>query len=115
MINDIYDYKNLIENSINLLDIHKNNFIVSFSNEMKKNCDIVKKFLFERVYNHTHLSDKRQYSKGYIYFVYYFVKNNNKLPIDWSESNIEIERLICDYISVMTDRFALNLYKEISE
>ena len=29
--------------------------------------------------------------------------------------NIEIERLICDYISGMTDRFALNLYKEICE
>ena len=44
-----------------------------------------------------------------------FVKNNNKLPTDWRNQNIEIERLICDYISGMTDRFALNLYKEISE
>ena len=45
----------------------------------------------------------------------YFKNNNNKLPIDWINLNVEIERLICDYISGMTDRFALNLYKEIHE
>ena len=72
--------------------------------------------LFDKVYNHSHLSDKRQYSKKVISTLFtYFVKNNNKLPIDWRNQNIEIERLICDYISGMTDRFALNLYKEISE
>ena len=110
--------KNLIENNINSIDEirKKNNFVVSFSNEMKKNCDIIKKFLFDKVYNHSHLSDKRQYSKKVISTLFtYFVKNNNKLPVDWRNQNIEIERLICDYISGMTDRFALNLYKEISE
>ena len=120
MINDIYETtkKNLIENNINSIDDirKKNNFVVSFSNEMKKNCDIIKKFLFDKVYNHSHLSDKRQYSKKVISTLFtYFVKNNNKLPVDWRNQNIEIERLICDYISGMTDRFALNLYKEISE
>jgi len=120
MINDIYETtkKNLIENNINSInDIRKkNNFVISFSNEMKKNCDIIKKFLFDKVYNHSHLSDKRQYSKKVISTLFtYFVKNNNKLPIDWRNQNIEIERLICDYISGMTDRFALNLYKENSE
>ena len=83
---------------------------------MKNNCDIIKKLLFNKVYNHIHLSDKRQYSKKVISTLFtYFEKNNNKLPIDWRNQNIEIERLICDYISGMTDRFALNLYKEISE
>ena len=120
MINDIYETtkKNLINNNINSIDDirKKNNFVVSFSNEMKKNCDIIKKFLFDKVYNHSHLSDKRQYSKKVISTLFtYFVKNNNKLPVDWRNQNIEIERLICDYISGMTDRFALNLYKEISE
>ena len=117
MINDIYETtkKNLIENNINSIDDirKKNNFVVSFSNEMKKNCYIIKKFLFDKVYNHSHLSDKRQYSKKVISTLFtYFVKNNNKLPVDWRNQNIEIERLICDYISGMTDRFALNLYKD---
>ena len=43
------------------------------------------------------------------------MKNNKKLPLDWINQEIEIERLICDYISGMTDRYALNLYKEINE
>ena len=67
MINDIYETtkNNLIKNNINTIDdIRKrNNFVVTFSNQMQNNCDIIKNFLFDRVYNHSHLSDKRQYSK----------------------------------------------------
>ncbi len=119
MINDVYETtKENLSNKINSLDdIRKSdNFIVSFSNEMKKNCDTIKKFLFNNVYNHIDLSNKRNHSKKVIFGLFtYFKNNNDKLPLDWRNQNIEIERLICDYISGMTDRFALNLYKEISE
>ena len=119
MINDVYENtkKNLKKNNIKSMDgIYKNNgFLVSFSNEMKDNCDTIKKFLFDKVYNHTNLSNKRIHSKKVISSLFsFFIKNNNKLPIDWKNQNIEIERLICDYISGMTDRFALNLYKDIN-
>jgi dGTP triphosphohydrolase len=68
------------------------------------------------VYNHVDLLDKRNYSKNIVHKLFiYFKKNNNKLPKDWINQDIEIERLICDYISGMTDRFAINLYKEIYE
>ena len=120
MINDVYETtkKNLYKNNIKSInDVHKGkNFVVTFSDEMKINCDIIKKFLFDKVYNHSDLSEKRVYSKKVISSLFaYFKKNNDKLPIDWRNQNIEIERLICDYISGMTDRFALNLYKDISE
>ena len=45
----------------------------------------------------------------------YFEKNFDKLPMDWlseNESDIK-ERIICDYISGMTDRYASKLYKSI--
>ena len=119
MINDVYETtkKNLDNNNIISIDnVRKNNnFLVTFSKEMKKNADIIKKFLFDNVYNHSNLSNKRNHSKKVISSLFtYFKKNNNKLPIDWTNQSIEIERLICDYISGMTDRFALNLYKEIN-
>ena len=43
--------------------------------------------------------------------------NFEKLPNDWlikSESELK-QRIICDYISGMTDRYASNIYKSIYE
>ena len=47
----------------------------------------------------------------------YFEENFDKLPKDWL-SKIDFDsknRIICDYISGMTDRYALNLYKSVYE
>ena len=119
MINDIFKFtsKNINKNFKSINDIQKNKyFIVSYSIEMQKNCNTIKEFLSTFVYNHENLLNKRNYSKNVIHKLFlYFKKNHDKLPIDWRNQKIEIERLICDYISGMTDRFALNLYKEIYE
>ena len=47
----------------------------------------------------------------------YYLKNFDKLPKDWSiQKKEESEnRIICDYISGMTDRYASKLYKSIYE
>ncbi len=119
MINDIFKTtsKNLVNEfkSINNVQKH-NNFLVCYSEIMKINCNTVKEFLNHYVYNHSKLIDKRKYSKNIVNKLFlYFKKNNNKLPTDWISQDTEIERLISDYISGMTDRFAINLYKEIYE
>ncbi len=119
MINDIYKTTsiNLSDKYYTINDVQNNkNFTVSYSNEMQNNCNKIKKFLTFHVYNHENLLDKRNYSKKVVNKLFsYFMKNNKKLPLDWINQEIEIERLICDYISGMTDRYALNLYKEINE
>ncbi len=119
MINDIYDTTalNLSTNFNSIKDIqnHKT-FVISYSDKMQKNCNMIKEFLNICVYNHKNLLDKRNYSKNVVQKLFiFFKKNTNKLPKDWITQDIEIERLICDYISGMTDRFAINLYKEIYE
>jgi dGTPase len=45
----------------------------------------------------------------------YFVEHSDKLPIDYLEtiSKESIERAVCDYLSGMTDRYAIELYHEI--
>ena len=117
MINDVFintssNLKNKYK-SINDIQNHKN-FVVSFSDIMKINCNNIKEFLHNYVYNHKNLIDKRNYSKNIVKKLFiYFKKNNNKLPKDWTTQDIDIERLICDYISGMTDRFAIKLYKDI--
>ena len=46
----------------------------------------------------------------------YYKINYDKLPKDWKKiKSTNEERNICDYISGMTDRFALNLYNSIYE
>ena len=95
---------------------HVDQFIVSFSKQMVEECKTIKNFLNTSVYNHKKLLDKRNYTNKIVVFLFKYFKNNiNKLPTDWRYQNIEIERLICDYISGMTDRFALKLYKEENE
>ena len=119
MINDIFNNTslNLSNKYKSIVDIQNHDyFIVSFSDQMQKNCNTVKEFLNTYVYNHVNLLDKRNYSKNIVHKLFiYFKHNNNKLPYDWVTQDIEIERLICDYISGMTDRYAINLYKEIYE
>ena len=45
----------------------------------------------------------------------HFESNPDKLPIDYLEtiSKESVGRAVCDYISGMTDRYALDLYHEI--
>ncbi len=119
MINDIFKTTSeTLNNKVKTVYDIKNNdkFIVSFSDQMKNHCDTIKEFLNIHVYNHKDLLNKRNYSKNIVHKLFiYFKDNNNKLPNDWINKDIEIERLICDYISGMTDRFATNLYREIYE
>ena len=95
-----------------------NNFLISMSDKMKNDCLKIHSYLYENVYNHPKLIKKRSKVETIILklFVYY-EKNFDKLPSDWlskSESEIK-QRIICDYISGMTDRFASKLYEFIYE
>ena len=120
MIEDIYNQtkKNILDLDIKTKEDlqNYNNFIVTFSPSMQSKANDIKSFLFNNVYNHQNLLDKRQNVEKIISDLFkYFYNSPNKLPKDWQSINEPIERVICDYISGMTDRFAINLYKEIYE
>ena len=119
MIADIYKQTkfNIKKYNLNTFQEVENHsgFVVEFSKEMQDNSKIIKNFLFENVYNHRSLLLKRQKVETIIIKLFnYFYKNSNKLPSDWiKNSDLPIERIICDYISGMTDRYASRLYKDI--
>ena len=82
-------------------------------NEQSKN---IKSFLFDNVYNHNNLIIKRQNVEKIISNLFkYFYNSPKKLPKDWLNKNEPIERIICDYISGMTDRYASRLHKDLYE
>jgi dGTPase len=120
MINDIIAHSsNLIEQlNINSVEDVRNcqNFLISMSDTMKNHCLEISTYLFKNVYNHPKLLKKRSNAENIIFKIFeYFDQNFNKLPNDWLfKSKIEEKhRVICDYISGMTDRYASKLYKSI--
>lgn len=120
MIQDIYNQTNktIIDLEINTKkDLQNcNQFLVSFSPSMQSKANDIKSFLFDNVYNHQNLLDKRQNVEKIISNLFkYFYKSPNKLPGDWRSINEPIERVICDYISGMTDRYASRLHKDLYE
>ena len=85
---------------------------------MKKDCIEISSFLHKNVYNHPKLTEKKSNSEKIVFKIFeYFEKNFQKLPKDWlinNESELK-HRIICDYISGMTDRYASKLYNSLYE
>ncbi|MBS57067.1 MAG: deoxyguanosinetriphosphate triphosphohydrolase [Rickettsiales bacterium] len=121
MISDIYvnTKTNIMKLNLNSLDDinNHNDFIVKMSKEMNDKCLSIRDFLNENVYNHQTLLVKRKKAEEIIMRLFrYFENTPNKLPEDWINiTNYPLERIICDYISGMTDRFASRLYRSIYE
>ena len=77
-----------------------------------------KDFLYTNVYNHPNIYKKKNEAKKIIMKLFeYFINNFNSLPDDWLllEKNEKKHRIICDYISGMTDRYVFKLYESIYE
>jgi len=108
--------KNLKLNNIKSIeDIYNTkNQIVSFSNNMK-NFDIkIKYFLKHKMYFHKSVSSKTHHGRKIIKKLFAFIKKNPKKFINIKNyKNISLERIICDYIAGMTDRYAINIYNKI--
>ena len=108
--------KNIKENKIrNLNDIYKSKKnIVCFSDQMK-NFDLsIKRFLKKKMYFHSKVNFKTNYGKNIITKLFTKIKSNPKKYINIKKYNSpSIERIICDYIAGMTDRYAINLYNQI--
>ena len=86
------------------------------SKKMQRECNQIRNFLYENVYNHPKLIEKKSNSENIVFKLFeYFDKFFDKLPSDWLlKSEFELkERIICDYISGMTDRYASKLYKSL--
>ena len=118
MVTDIIKttQKNIKLNKIkNLNDVYKSNKqIVCFSKKMKKFDQKIKSFLKKRMYFHKSVSTKTNYGRKIIKSLFLLIRKNPRKYINtnkYKDSNLE--RIICDYIAGMTDRFAINLYDKI--
>ena len=118
MVKDLINttQKNLKINNIkSLKDVYKSKKkIVSFSHKMKIFDKEIKKFLRKKMYFHKNVITKTNYGKNIIKTLFSHIKKNPKKYINVNKhDNTSFERIICDYIAGMTDRYAINLYNKI--
>ncbi len=76
--------------------------------------NILRQFLFDRVYKPSLMTEAAGRAKKAIWSLYhYFLKHQEKLPEEYICRKDEIERKVSDYISGMTDQYALQKAQEI--
>ena len=99
------------KNIKNILDIYNNkNQIVRFSNKFKLIENEIKLFLKIKMYNNKNVLNKNINGKKIIKSLFKIISDKPKIFIKKSDLNKNKFRSISDYISGMTDRFAINLY-----
>ena len=95
-------------------DMNKTNFsIVNFSNKVKNSENEIRYFLKTKMYNNKNVLSKNNKGKLIIKRLFNKINENPKKFISKDQLSNEKYRAISDYISGMTDRYAINLYNRI--
>ena len=118
MVEDVIDKtnKNLQEsNPQSIYDIYvQKRKIVDFSNKVKKIDNQVKDFLKKNMYNNKKVIVNTNEGKRITKNLFkYLLKKHKKYITNEFLKNDNKERAVADFISGMTDRYAINLHNKI--
>ena len=117
MIKDLINNtkRNISYNKIkSLKDIDKTNFlIVDFSDKIKRSEKEIRFFLKSKMYNNKDVLAKNNKGKLIIKKLFNKIKQNPKKFISNDQLSKDKYRAISDFISGMTDRYAINLYNNL--
>lgn len=88
---------------------------VRMSDTVKAASDNLRKFMFEEVYAKANEGIQHSAERMLCALYDYFLHNEDKLPEMYVEllKKYSKEVVICDYISSMTDRYAINVFEEL--
>ena len=102
--------RDTIENSEGIRDI-------KMSEDMKETLGGLRQFMFENVYLSDHAVSEKKKVHGLITNLFdYFRDNPEKMDGEFKklmENGEDKERVACDYVACMTDRYAITLYKKL--
>lgn len=90
--------------------------IISMSEDVYKAMWDLRQFMFDRVYLASRAKTEEIKAGSIIkWLYYYFMENTLELPDEFKSMLLKTgnERVICDYIAGMTDRYAINKFKEL--
>ena len=92
--------------------------LVSFSQETARKNRQLKRFLYQRLYRHYKVERMRIKAERFLTSLFEsYVDNPTLLPLSYQQRFEEHgkERVICDYLAGMTDRYAQDEYKRLFE
>jgi dGTPase len=109
--------KNIKEKKIkSLKDVYSKSPVIKFSKELEIKNRELKDFLNQNLYQHYKVVKMQEKSKRIIEALFsIYIKETNQLPPQFRKTIPEFgkERVICDYIAGMTDRFAQYEYERL--
>ena len=109
MVNDI------IERSWAVREESKEKPAITMSPEILEATNVLRKFLFERVYSIRSAQEETERAREVVRALYkYFNEHADKLPSEYTFYKDELERRVVDYIAGMTDQYALRTAEELS-
>lgn len=97
----------VIENGVEEIGMHS---------DIKAAHDELRNFLFDKVYVNSIAKREEKKAKELIERLYsYFIKHPDKLPDEYKNiiEKYDIDRAVCDYISGMSDSYAVDIYHEL--
>ena len=102
--------------------VRDGNLYLQMSDEVYATMTELREFLYENVYRSPEVHEEFVKAKKILSELYSYFLNNEKIlqkelaEIEMSECNHDIqpkERIVCDLIASLTDKYALNLYEKI--
>jgi len=91
---------------------------IMMSEPVAKAMKDLRRFMFENVYTNKNAKSEEKKAEMLMATLYeYYLKNFDKLPKDlqnlMDKNGDPKERIVCDYVGAMTDRFAIAMYEEL--
>lgn len=89
---------------------------IRMSNEIGQATSELRSFLFENVYHNKIAKAEEDKAIEMLRILFeYFVKHPEEMPTIYRKNLEEepVERCVCDYVSSMTDRYAIDLFREL--
>lgn len=88
---------------------------VKMSDEVMNATNELRAFMFKNVYGLTNRSMQERASRMLTQLFEYFMKHAEKLPQPYKGllENYDKERVVCDYLSGMTDRYAISVFEDL--
>ncbi len=91
---------------------------ICMSDEIGEAMKELRKFMFEMVYTNPRVKSEEGKAERLVEFLYdHYLHNPDKLPKEYrdlvSRTDTSLERAVCDYVSSMSDRYAVSMFNEL--
>ena len=101
---------------VNIIEISKGENYIKMSGEFQKATDELRDYMFKNVYVDSIAKKDEEKAKNIVKELYFYYKNSPSLLHEESRKMLDLyylDRVVCDYIAGMTDRYAIKTFHDI--